>query len=353
MNSSEELLSICCLGYNHEKFLKDNLDSIKRIDYPHIEVIVVDDGSSDNSVSLLRDIQKDFPFELKIIAQKNTGNIGKNLNNAYHVAKGSLITFISLDDVFNSKAILEEIKIMNANPKLAFVAAKKAVAISNDGFINNNLPKLPIETINNPSLEELLEFDYSHFGAFYIQGAIFRKEIIDRIQGFDEDMTGDDIVLRTKLFREMICSGIWEYHFINYNNVFYRLHDNNIHKNSSRQIKIVTEYLEKYWPDREDPKILIDWVCSIGRNKPLNEYLAVFSLNNRASSLLKNERIQKSISKSISLEKFHFFKFVFTKKKIDRTTRQILLFNFIKINYKKNIKTNINNNCHFLDYNNE
>lgn len=353
MKSNEKLLSICCLGYNHAAFLQENLDSIKRIAYPHIEVIVVDDGSTDNSIALLNEIQKDFAFELKIISQENTGNIGKNLNNAYHIAKGDLITFISLDDIFNSKSILEEIKIINANSKLAFVAAKKVVTINNSGFINDVLPKLPINTIKKPSLEELLEFEYAEFGAFYIQGVIFRKEIIDDIQCFDEDMTGDDIVLRTKLFKEMIRSEKWDYHLINSNNVFYRLHDNNIHKNSSRQIKIVTEYLDKYWPSREDPEILIDWVCDIIRNKPLNESLTVFSLNNRASRLLMNEKVQKSIKESILSDRFNIFKFIFLKKKIDKTNRQILLFNFIKINYKKNIKAKVNNNnSHFLDYKN-
>lgn len=347
-----KILSICCLGYNHAGFLQENLDSIKRIAYPHIEVIVVDDGSSDNSVELLTEIQKDFPFDLKIISQENTGNIGRNFNNAYHIAKGALITFISLDDIFNSEVILEEIEIMNANSKLAFVAAKKTVTINNNGFINDFLPELPINTIKKPSLKELLDFEYTAFGAFYIQGVIFRKEVIDKIQCFDEDMTGDDIVLRTKLFKEMICSGIWDYHLINSNNVFYRLHDNNIHKNSSRQIKIVTEYLDKYWPSREDPEILIDWVCDIIRNKPLNESLTVFSLNNRASRLLTNERVQQSIKESILSDRFNIFKFIFLKKKIDKITRQILLFNFIKINYKKKNKAKVNNNSHFLDYDN-
>ncbi|WP_201580286.1 glycosyltransferase family 2 protein [Psychrobacter sp. Pi2-52] len=351
MKENSKFLSICCLGYNHAEFLQENLESIKRINYPYIEVIVVDDGSSDNSVKLLSEIQKDFPFELKIITQKNTGNVGRNFNNAYHIAKGDLITFISLDDIFNSEVILEEIKIMNDNPKLAFVAAKKAVAIDKDGFINDNLPKLPIESLENPSIDELLEFDYSHFGAFYIQGAIFRKKVIDKIQCFDEDMTGDDIVLRTKLFKEMLDSQEWDHKFISSNNVFYRLHDNNIHKNSSRQIKIVTEYLDRYWPDREDPEILIDWICSIIRNKPLNESLAVFSQNNRASRLLTNERVQKSIKRSILSNRLNITKFIFLKKKIDKTTRQILLFNLIKIGYKKNVKAKTNDNCHFLDYN--
>ncbi|MDN3454335.1 glycosyltransferase family 2 protein [Psychrobacter sp. APC 3350] len=352
MKTNEGLLSICCLGYNHADFLRENLDSIKRIDYPHIEVIVVDDGSSDNSVTLLKKIKKEFPFELKIITQENTGNIGKNLNIACNFAKGGLITFISLDDIFNSKSILEEIKIMNTNPKLAFVAAKKVVTINDSSFINNVLPKLPIDTTEKPSLEELLDFEYTKFGAFYIQGVIFRKKVIDKIQCFDEDMTGDDIVLRTKLFKEMIYSGIWDYHLINSNNVFYRLHDNNIHKNSIRQIKIVTEYLDKYWPESDDPEILIDWVCNVICNKSSGDFLPMFSLNNRVSRLLKNERVQNSIKESILSERPNIFNLILSKKKIDKVNRQIVIFNYIKIDYKKKSKTKVNNNCHFLDYSN-
>lgn len=65
---------------------------------------------------------------------------------------------------------------MNANSKLVFVAAKKSVTINNHGFINNSLPKLMIDMINNLSLEKLLEFDYSDFSAFYIRATLFQKK---------------------------------------------------------------------------------------------------------------------------------------------------------------------------------
>ena len=73
MNSFEnKCLSICCLGYNHANFLKDNLNSICAIQYKNIEVIVVDDGSKDDSVLLLNELASSFPYPIKIIAQQNT-----------------------------------------------------------------------------------------------------------------------------------------------------------------------------------------------------------------------------------------------------------------------------------------
>lgn len=346
----ENLLTICCLGYNHGEFLKENLDSIKRIDYPYIEVIIVDDGSSDDSVTQLKEIKKDFPFELKIIAQKNTGNIGKNFNNALAIAKGSLVTFIALDDVFNSKVILQEIKKMNANSNLAFIASNKAVAINDEGYIDHSLPDTPIRNIKKPSVQELLEFEYSNFGSFYVQGSIFRKSIIDEIGGFDESMTGDDIVLRTKLFRYMIHNEKWDQEIIDENNVFYRQHGTNISKNSIRQIRIVTEYLDKYWKDREDPQILIDWVVFAIRTNKFSQYSHMFTFNERADNLSKNpiirQEIEKSLAKEKEGEKTPISKFFFKKEKLNNT-RNITILGFLNFSYSKKIEPS--NSTHYLD----
>ncbi|MDX5480951.1 MAG: glycosyltransferase, partial [Hymenobacteraceae bacterium] len=49
------LVSIICLCYNHERFLREALDSVLAQTYPHLEVIVVDDCSTDNSVSIIQE----------------------------------------------------------------------------------------------------------------------------------------------------------------------------------------------------------------------------------------------------------------------------------------------------------
>ncbi|UYZ82835.1 glycosyltransferase [Entomomonas sp. E2T0] len=347
------LLSICCLGYNHASFLQENLESICKIGYENIEIIVVDDGSKDNSVEILNQLKNKIPYRIEIIAQQNTGNIGKNFNNALKAANGNLITFIALDDVFNPKVVSSEINEMNTNPKLAFIASSKAVYIDDKGMIEDDRLELSLHIENSPSIKDLLELEYSKFGAFYIQGSIFRKDIIDTIGGFDEDMTGDDIVLRTKVFNFMLNNTGLEFKIIRENNVFYRMHGNNIHKNSARQIKIVTEYLEKYWPDRPNPAILIDWMNYTISKCTFEEYMPVFALNKRAASLLNDKKIQDKIKSSVIKNRETFIqKAIFNKQKIDSTKSQITLFGFIKFSYsrKKNKKPDTTK-IHYSQYN--
>ena len=341
------LLSICCLGYNHADFLVDNLNSISKIHYPNIEVIIVDDGSQDSSVELLKEIAPSYNYDIKILDQANTGNIGKNFNNAIRLAKGELITFISLDDIFNHHTIKKEIELIINNPTLAFVASSKAVSINNDGLVDETKPdKLALVDIKNPTIDDLLELEYSKFGAFYIQGVIFNKSIIDHINGFDEDMTGDDIILRTKIFRYIKSNPIWKFNILEENNVFYRIHESNIHKNSSRQLKIVTEYLEKYWPEREIPDILITWALYMIKTNSHEIAIKTLKLNTKALELLKIKSVKTALRKS----KFKYFRnFIFKKERNDFYNK-VILFKLIKISYKRRLHTKKINKIHYLDY---
>lgn len=343
------LLSICCLGYNHASFLKENLDSIAKINYPHIEVIVVDDGSKDNSVELLTQLKDSYAFPISVIAQKNTGIVGLNFNNAMKLAKGEYITFIALDDVFYPKTIEQELKIMNDNPNYAFVASNKAISITNDGYVRSDLPSLPSENISKPSLQELLEFEYNELGAFYIQGSIFKTALIQAVGGFDEDMTGDDIVLRTKIFHYLSENKQWEYLLLNKNNVFYRLHDNNIHKNSIRQIKIVAEYLERYWNDRIDPKIFVDTVLFL-INKNYDNYSKIYNINNRTKKLLESPEHQPTLT-CIKNKQRGPISYVFLKKMIDINTNEITLFRIFSFRYQRKQKAPKVTNIHYTNFN--
>lgn len=337
MNSNQSnLVSICCLGYNHGNYLKETIESICNISYQNIEVIVVDDGSQDNSVQHLQRLKDLIPYNLEIIAQKNTGNIGKNFNNALKKAKGNLVTFIALDDVFNSSIILHEIEEMNKHPELAFIASSKTISIDDQGFLNKkHPPELTLNRMENPTVEDCLELEYQEFGAFYIQGSIIRKEIVDAIGGFDEDMTGDDIVLRTKIFRYMLNNPQWQFKIIKENSVFYRLHENNVHKNTPRQIKIVTEYLDRYWYDRPNPAMLIIWMSHLIRNSLFKDYIHIFTLNKRATSLLRETKIQQLIKKAIKKESSFFKRYVFSRQKLNNGKRLVILLGFIHFSYLK------------------
>ncbi len=350
----QPLLSICCLGYNHAPFLEENLRVISKIDYASIEVVVVDDGSSDDSVPRLQKIAENYPLPIRVIAQENTGNIGKNLNTTLKQATGELIAFIALDDVFHPKTVRTEIEMMNQQPELAFVASQQAVTINDDGMVYSLLPPLPIAGKAYLSAQELLECEYADFGAFYVQGCIFRKSIIDEIGGFDEDMTGDDIILRTKLFRYMQNHPAWQAGFVEENNVFYRIHDNNVHKNSARQIRIVTEYLAKYWPNRPNPPLLTAWAKSALSDKSYSEAMEILNMNARAKLLLQEPAIQQALA-AMQRQQSPLRQILkkaaaclIKKEKFANGARNLVFFGSIKYPYKKPRQTEAL--VHYTDY---
>ena len=192
---------------------------------------------------------------------------------------------------------------------------------------------LKLDSIENPRVDDLLELEYSDFNSFYIQGAFFRKDIIDKIGGFDEDMTGDDIVLRTKVFRYLKEHSEYGYEIIKEPICYYRQHNENISGNSVRQIKIVTEYLQRYWADRENPDVLVTWALHAIKNLKFEESIGLFSMNTRAALLLANNKIQKALMKKARRET-SILRHIYYKTK-EKNKRTITIFSFFKISYTK------------------
>jgi len=69
MKNLTPLVTVIIPSYNHEKYIQESLEGIKRQTYANIEFFVVDDGSKDNSVELLQKLQPEYNFQL--ILQKN------------------------------------------------------------------------------------------------------------------------------------------------------------------------------------------------------------------------------------------------------------------------------------------
>jgi len=262
MSLFNPLVTVCCLSYNHGTHIRDCIDSISSQVYGNIEIIALDDGSTDNSVEELKRCSSASRFPLKILTQENTGCVGGNFNKLIANASGELICFISMDDRFVGDAISSKMSYFENDADTVFVANKLNNRIDAEGeYLCENESPIEWQEGIEFSPTELLELEYTTLGSFYIQGAIFNKKVIDEIYGFDEDQTGDDIVLRTKIFMWMIENGVDSCNVLDLSAVDYRIHDSNLHKNNVRQILIIHDWKKKFFPEREYPELFYIWLA--------------------------------------------------------------------------------------------
>lgn len=90
------LISIIVPVYNGESFIEKCITSLLEQSYKNIEIIVVDDGSSDNSVQIITKMMSKNS-EIKLLKQKNEG-VSVARNNALNIASGEFVTFVDADD---------------------------------------------------------------------------------------------------------------------------------------------------------------------------------------------------------------------------------------------------------------
>jgi len=117
------LASICVLSYNHARYLPETLDSALAQTYPNIEIIVVDDGSKDDSLAIARGYEAKYPARVKVYTHPNNENrgISRTINLASDSSTGSYWSVLGSDDILCPDKIEKQIAFLEAHPELGFV----------------------------------------------------------------------------------------------------------------------------------------------------------------------------------------------------------------------------------------
>lgn len=104
-----KLVSIALCTYNGEKYLVEQLDSIVNQTYPYIELVIVDDGSTDRTLAIIENYINRFPIRLF----KNERNLGyvKNFEKACSLCRGEYIALCDQDDIWQPEKIAALVEI--------------------------------------------------------------------------------------------------------------------------------------------------------------------------------------------------------------------------------------------------
>ncbi|AFL84129.1 glycosyl transferase [Belliella baltica DSM 15883] len=167
----KDLVSVVIPCYNQGKYLKETVDSVLASTYRPIEIIIVNDGSTDNSLSIAEEIKENYA-EVKLLDQKN-GGVAKARNSGVRLASGEFILPLDGDDKISPQYLEKAIEVLKKKAEVKVVYCK-AVKFSNQG---EKLWKL------KPFSRYQLARDNMIFVA-----SLFRKKDFDDIGGFSEDM---------------------------------------------------------------------------------------------------------------------------------------------------------------------
>lgn len=164
-----ESISVVIPCYNASQTIRECLLSVIRQTSPVSEIIVVDDGSTDDSVKIIQSLQNSSDPPIKLFCQKNSGP-SKARNTGIDKASGVWIAFLDSDDMWHRDKILIQKRIIKNYPTLSLCG----IGFSNISFGKKGKDKII-------SFNSLCIKNY-----FITSGIIVRKAIIDEIK-FNED----------------------------------------------------------------------------------------------------------------------------------------------------------------------
>lgn len=192
---SEPLVSVICLCYNHERFVEDAIHSVLRQTYPNIEIIVVDDASSDNSCAVIENVIINYPQIRFIHLQENKGNC-KAFNIGLKASKGNYIIDLAADDILNEERISAGVKaLVEAGDNYGVTFSNCEIVDEDGSFIKFHFP---IDQ-DGKSLREVPEGDVftDVISTYFIcpPTIMFKREVIEALGGYDESLTYEDFDL--------------------------------------------------------------------------------------------------------------------------------------------------------------
>ena len=185
-------ISIIVPAFNEAKTIKNCIKSLQNLDYPNFEIIVIDDGSTDNTL----EIASKYDYA-KVFSQENQGK-PIALNNGISHSSGEIILTVDADTELDSKALKTIARRFAANNKLGAVSGN--VKVKREPTILNTIQSAEYATGIN-----LVRKGQSVLGTVMIVPgpvAALKKEVIEEVGFFSDDTFAEDFDITVKILKK-------------------------------------------------------------------------------------------------------------------------------------------------------
>jgi len=270
-------------AYNVERYLAEAVDSVLAQTYRDFELVIVNDGSIDGTLSIAERYQTAHPEHIRIVSQENQG-LAAARNAGMRAATGAAFALLDSDDGWDPEYLAEQMRVLNANPEIAIVTGNAL----NRGGAQSGQPVRPVpDDRPAPDLIEILRDER----AIFIM-SVFRREVVDRIGGFDEGFrTNED-------YDFWIRAAIAGFRFARNPAplAFYRRHDHSLSASESRMLAGILRVFRKTLPccaDRPDARdIIVRQIARFEAELVAAEARDAFENNDAAAAAISLDRLR-------------------------------------------------------------
>lgn len=277
------LVTVIVPCYNHERYVTETIESIVNQTYENIELIVIDDGSKDNSVNIIQKLANKYGFTF--IHRANKG-LSATLNEGLKLSKGKYFSAIASDDILMAEKIEKQVEFMELNPEYGMCYGK---IVYFENAIENTSEYL------NSSKQGWVFDDLLIDGSFIpAPSAFIRKKVFDIVGGYDETLWIEDWDMWLKIAQKFQVGYVDEYL------AYYRRHDTNISNQTLKMYEAEKIILNKYRDYKNYERVIndrkIQWFSLLSR-KYKKESLKYFI--HSIKYLLIDLRVIKSLIKLV------------------------------------------------------
>lgn len=182
------VVTVICLCHNQARFVREALQSVMDQTYPNIQLLVVDDGSTDNSVDVVREYLAGFPAVRFFALPSNVGNCAA-FNYALAHAEGVFIIDLAADDILLKERVAEGVRALHNAGDAYGVNFTDACWVDENGVaLYRHSDRFPHKTI--PQGDVYIDLVQRFF--ICSPTMMFRTTVIRALGGYDESLAYED-----------------------------------------------------------------------------------------------------------------------------------------------------------------
>ena len=223
LSDNNPLVSLLIVSYNHSKWILETLESVRNQTYKNLQIVIIDDCSSDNTVEIIQNWIDTNQIDCTFIAHKENQGVCKTYNEGVGLCDGKYYSSVSGDDILNKNKTEKQVAFFeNQDDSVAMIYSDAVMFFEDNLERKENFIEFHRKDNQKPSgkiFEELL-----HRNFIPGMSSLVRKSVFNELGGFDEDLIFEDYDLYLRIAKK------YDINYLDGSFVKYRMHEANMHK---------------------------------------------------------------------------------------------------------------------------